>query len=371
MARPVARKLFCQPAAVCYAAAMRFLICSLLCVFAGAAFGAEQRFNFSEFPLGAAPTNFQSVLVGQGRPPAWKILMEDAPSAFSALTPQSANHASRAVVAQTSMDGSDERFPILLLSDEIFRNFKFTTKIKMVDGLTEQMAGVVFRFQNSSNYYVVRASALGKNVRFYKMINGQRSAPIGPAVDVSAGAWHSLTVQCEGNQISIFFDDKLVMPPLGDNSLIEGRIGFITKSDAVSHFADPVVNFTPRLPAAQAMVNAVLEKQVRTLGLQVFIAETNRPGTRIIASKFPEEVGQPGDEAERAAIADGTVSFGRERGVVLVTMPFHDRNGEFIGAMRVKLKAFLGEMESTAITRATMILKLMESYCTTAAELRN
>ena len=350
---------------------MRIIICSLLCALACAAVGAEKRFNFSEYPLGAAPTNFQTVLVGQGRPPEWKILMEDAPSAFSSLTPQAANHASRAVMAQTSMDGSDERFPILLLSDDIFRNFKFTAKIKLVDGLTEQMAGVVFRFQNASNYYVARASALGKNVRFYKLVNGQRSAPIGPAVAVSPGAWHTLAVKCDGNQISIFFDDQPVMPPLGDNSLIEGRVGFITKSDAVSYFTDPLVDFTPRLPAAQAMVNAVLEKQSRTLGLQVFVADTNQPVTRIIASKFPEEIGQPGEEAERAAIAEGTVSFGREKGVVLVTLPFHDRNGEYIGAVRVKLKSFLGEMESTAVTRARNILKLMQNYCTTAAELRN
>ena len=35
------------------------------------------------------------------------------------------------------------------------------------------MAGLAFRFQNASNFYVVRASALGHNLRFYKMVNGQ------------------------------------------------------------------------------------------------------------------------------------------------------------------------------------------------------
>ena len=39
-----------------------------------------------------------------------------------------------------------------------------------------QMAGMVFRFQNASNFYVVRASALGHNVRFYKMVDGVRAA---------------------------------------------------------------------------------------------------------------------------------------------------------------------------------------------------
>jgi hypothetical protein len=81
-----------------------------------------------------------------------------------------------AVLAQTSKDQTDERFPILIYDGEIFQDFKLTTRFKIVGGMAEQMAGVVFRFQNASNFYVVRASALGHNVRFYKWWTA--SAPI-------------------------------------------------------------------------------------------------------------------------------------------------------------------------------------------------
>jgi Fe-S cluster assembly iron-binding protein IscA len=349
---------------------MRIFIWLLGCALVSAVNAAEMRFNFSDFPLGETPTNYQSLLVGGGRPTQWKILMDAVPSAFSPLTGRAENNASRPVVAQTSMDGSDERFPLLLLSGEIFRNFTFTTRFKMVDGLTEQMAGVVFRFQNASNFYVARASALGKNVRFYKVVNGIRSNPIGPNVNLGAGEWHTLAVKCEGNQISISLDDQPIIPTLGDNSFTEGRIGLLTKSDAVSYFADARVDFTPRIAAAQAMVNAVLEKQSRLLGLRVYVAETNSPATHIIASKDPSEIGLPGTEAEEKAIADGAVFFGREKGAVLVTLPFQDRNGEYIGAVRVKMKSYLGETENAAVTRATIIRRVMQNYCSSAEELR-
>ncbi len=349
---------------------MRIFIWLLGCALIGSVHAAEMRFNFSDFPLGAAPTNYQTLLVGGGRPATWKILMDEVPSAFAPLTARAANTASRAVMAQTSMDGSDEHFPILLLSDEIFRSFKFTTRFKMVDGLTEQMAGIVFRFQNASNYYVARASALGKNVRFYKVVNGVRANPIGPTVDIGTGAWHTLAVQCEGNQISIFLDDKPVIPTLGDNTFTEGRLGFVTKSDAVSYFADASVTYTPRIATAQAMVNAIVQQQSRLLGLRVYVAATNSAATHIIGSKDESEIGQPGTEAEEQAIQNGTVFFGREKGAVLVTLPFHDRNGEYIGAVRVKMKSFIGETENAAVTRATLILNLMQNYCTTAEELR-
>jgi hypothetical protein len=50
------------------------------------------------------------------------------------------------------------------------------------------------------------------------------------------------------------------------------------------------------------------------------------------------------------------VFFGREKGVVVMTLPLHDRNGDFIGAVRVRLKSFFGETQDTALSRARMIV---------------
>jgi hypothetical protein len=197
------------------------------------AVGAEIHFNFSDYPAGATPTNFQAVLAGGGQPGAWQIVTAEVPPLLAPLTDKAPVVARHGVLAQTSADPTDERFPMLLLSGEKFRNFKFTTRFKLVSGVTEQMAGVVFRYQNVSNYYVVRVNALDKNVKFYKVVNGQRSDPIGVAVAVAAGDWHFLGVQCEGNQITITYDDQPLMPALGDNTFTEGRLGFRTKTDAV------------------------------------------------------------------------------------------------------------------------------------------
>ena len=54
----------------------------------------------------------------------------------------------------------------------------------------------------------------------------------------------------------------------------------------------------------------------------------------------------------------------------MVTLPYHDRNGETIGAVRVKLKSFLGETQSNAVGRATLILKLLEAAGLSADDLQ-
>src|SRR5208283_3994289 len=106
-----------------------------------------------------------------------------------------------AVVAQTSTDPTDERFPMLIYDGGTFKDFNLTTRFKIAGGSVEQMAGIVFRYQNASNFYVVRASALGKNLRCYRVVDGIRTTPIGPAMGISTNTWHTLTIECAGNRI--------------------------------------------------------------------------------------------------------------------------------------------------------------------------
>jgi hypothetical protein len=348
---------------------MRILI--LLCGLAldWPAAGAELQFNFGELAANGALTNFHAELLGNGGPISWQVLPGEAPSAFAPLSDPAKHVAGGSVLAQTSQDPANERYPMFIFDRDKFRDFRFTTQFKLASGVVEQMAGVVFRFQNTSNYYVVRVSGLGKNIRFYKVVNGQRSDPIGPACELAPGTWHQLSVQCAGTQITVWLDGRPVMPTLGDNTFADGKIGFWTKSDAVSYFANAVVDYTPVVPASQVMLNHVLRQQPRILGLQIYALGANDT-TRVLASNDPSEIGQPGTEAELAAIRDGTLSFGRDHGAVVVAMPLHDRNGEFIAAVRFKLRSFLGETQDNAVGRATRILKLMEGYGLSADDLQ-
>src|ERR1035438_1177724 len=145
------------------------LLCGL--ALAGSVSGAELQFNFGDMVANGSLTNFHAAVLGGGGPAAWKIVQDEVPSALAPLTDRAQNVARRSVLAQTSQDATDERFPMFVYDPENFRDFKFTTRFKIVSGVAEQMAGVVFRFQNTSNFYVVRVSGLGNNIGFYKVIN--------------------------------------------------------------------------------------------------------------------------------------------------------------------------------------------------------
>jgi len=341
-------------------------LCSVIFCFRAA--GDQIQFSFGELSANGSLTNFHAEVLGEGKPSAWKVLPGEAPSAFASLTDPAKNVAGGAALAQLSQDPTDEHFPMYVYDGDRFRNFKFSTQFKLVSGVMEQMAGVVFRFQNTSNFYVVRVSGLGRNIKFYKVVNGDRSNPIGVPCDITPGTWHQLGVQCDGNQITIYLDNKLVMPPLGDNTFSDGKIGFWTKSDAVTYFANASIDYVPIIPPVQVLLDSVMHEEPRILGLQIYTLTTNNT-TRVLASKEPSEKGQPGTDAELAAIRQGTVSFGRKHNADYVTMPLHDRNGDYIAAVRIQLKSFFGETQDNAVNRALLIIKMMQQFGLSAEDL--
>jgi hypothetical protein len=347
---------------------MRFVIFCLWLGLTGPIFGAEIKIDFSDFATGQTPTNFQSALAGSGQPGVWKVIEDEVPSLFPPLTAPAPATTRRSVLAQLSQDPADNRFPLLIYNGETFKDFKLTTRFKIVSGLAEQMAGIVFRFQNTSNFYVVRASALGHNLRFYKMVNGQFVDPFTLGTNIAPAVWHTLTVQCEGIQINCRLDGALAMPLQVPPTFATGKIGFWTMSDAVSYFDDTTIDYKPRVAAAQAVVNSIMTQQPRILTLRIYTLD-GQGGTRIIASNDEKELGQPGTGAEKIAITDGTVSFGKSVGVVAITLPLRDRNGDPMAAVHVRLKSFPGETQDNAVARATLLIRQMQAQASTSEDL--
>ena len=172
------------------------------------AVAAERKFDFSDVRENQAPPGFRSVVTGQGKPGDWRVIMDEVPPLMQPITPGAASVAKKAVLAQLAQDPTDEHFPLLIYEGDIMDDFTLTTRFKTVKGVAEQMAGIAFRIQNATNYYVVRASSLGNNLRFYKVLNGERGPLVGPEVPIPSGVWHELTVECKGNAIRCLLDGK-------------------------------------------------------------------------------------------------------------------------------------------------------------------
>ena len=334
---------------------------------------AERVIDLTTNTLNTPPKGFRSTLAGEGKPGDWRVLLDDlrddAPRDLQPALPNAAPALKRAVIAQVSQDPTDERFPLLILEDEVFGDFTLTTKFKTVSGVAEQMAGIAFRLQDEKNFYVVRASSLGNTFRFYRVANGVRDNPIGPEIPISKGVWHELTVECKGNQIRLRLDGQEPIPALTDNTFSAGKIAFWTKSDSVSYFTDTRIAYTPRESQARELVRATLRRNPRLLGLKLYAGTTTKPELRVVASDDEKDLGTPAGKVENECFTKNMPFAGKDGSRYLVTLPLHDQNGDPVAVVRVVLRSFAGETDNTALSRATPIVRRMENQVSTLKEL--
>ncbi|MBI5315874.1 MAG: DUF1080 domain-containing protein [Nitrospirae bacterium] len=185
----------------------------------------EITLTFDSFETGRVPPGFSTALTGGG-PVSW-VIQED-PTA-----PSGGN-----VLAQTSADQTDYRFPVCVYDKFTAKDVEVSVKFKAVSGTVDQAAGLVARFKDKDNYYVVRANALEDNVRLYKVVGGSRKQLAGANVNVPHGEWHSLTLAIKGRHMEVRFDGTLLLK--ADDRTFEeaGKVGLWTKADSVSYFDD-------------------------------------------------------------------------------------------------------------------------------------
>lgn len=322
----------------------------------------ERTFDFSEWRQTQTLPGFRSSVTGKGKPGDWKIILDDVAPMLPSRSPDPHVQTKQAVLAQLAQDPTDEHFPLLIYEDATFGDFTLTTRLKTVKGVMEQMAGIAFRVQNETNYYVVRVSSLGNTFKFYKVLNGERGPLVGPDTPIPSGVWHDLKIECKGSEIHCTLDGKETIS-VNDkvNELTAGKIGFWTKSDSVSYFTDTKLVYTPFQPPAQALVREMLKRYPRLLGLKVYVPGKDPETTRLVASKDEHEIGQPGSKTEHEVITRGETYYGKEGDAVSVIMPLHDRNGDAMAAVRVVMKSFAGQTEANAIIRAAPIVKEIQS----------
>jgi len=132
------------------------------------------------------------------------------------------------------------KFPAMQLGDDIMTDLKMSARVKPLTGEEDQAAGLIFRAQDSENYYILRANALENNVSFYIYAGGSRSFLKEDSAEVEADVWQTLSVTVAGDTMQAYFNDDLIVE-LTDSTFSTGYVGLWTKADSVTCFDDITV----------------------------------------------------------------------------------------------------------------------------------
>ena len=193
--------------------------------------GANRKVDFSDDAAGQPPKGFEFGHTAKAGAPGKWIVQAEGRNKF---------------LAQVDADDTRARFPVAVVSDLSAADVDVSVRFRPVSGRVDQAAGLVWRFQNEDNYYLVRANALEGNVVLYKVEKGRRTdLPVkgegrtyGKKAQVPSGQWSTLRVVAAGSLFTVYFNGSKLYDVEDQTFTQAGKIGLWTKADSVTQFDD-------------------------------------------------------------------------------------------------------------------------------------
>jgi hypothetical protein len=191
--------------------------------------------RFDDGPPGTVPTGWTVAMTHDGAPPRWEIVHDE-----SAPSPPH-------VLAQVSRDATAGRFPLAIWDSIAMRDGEVSVAFKTVDGTVDQAAGIVWRYQNPNNYYIVRANTLENNVVLYKVENGVRlsiapkglpSRSYGVKHPIPRGQWSVLRITFKDTFFAVSLNGERLFETEDRTFTKAGKTGLWTKADSITYFDD-------------------------------------------------------------------------------------------------------------------------------------
>ena len=191
--------------------------------------------SFAHANPGSLPAGWTVAMTHAGEAPKWEIIRDET----AAHPPM--------VFAQLSRDATAGRFPLAVWDGSMIRNGEASVAFKAVEGNIDRAAGIVWRYQDPNNYYIVRANALENNVVLYKVQAGVRqsiapkglpSRAYGVKHEIPSQRWNTLRVVFNESLFTVYLNGERLFDAEDQTFKEAGKVGLWTKADSVTYFAD-------------------------------------------------------------------------------------------------------------------------------------
>ncbi len=184
--------------------------------------------NFDKLKPGDMPPNWTSTATRPARTPDWEVKRDT-------TAPSRPN-----VFEQLSTAPDDSEFPLAIFDKVICRDGELSVKFKIAaEPRRVKAAGVVWRYQDERNYYLLRFSVDERNIGLFRVQDGRlRAIPGVVPHDLQTGQWYVAKVVYKGSHFRVLFGNRQLFD-VDDNSLIgPGKTGLWTRAGTVASFDD-------------------------------------------------------------------------------------------------------------------------------------
>jgi hypothetical protein len=174
---------------------------------------------------GSGPDGCTPAVSGLGGPAVWEVRVERLLLDGKALV-------------EVSREAVPNRFPLCIADLPVAKNAEVELSFVVHDGRIARAAGIVVRFADPLDFYVVEADALAGSVRLLRIVNGERRQIAGCAVALRTGEKQTLEIKAVDTNFSVSLDGKFLFETHDDGLAAPGRFGIWSRADSLTSFGD-------------------------------------------------------------------------------------------------------------------------------------
>jgi hypothetical protein len=183
-------------------------------------------FNFDHDALGKPPPRFRLAVTGAGSGVHWEVVRDR-------LAPSPPN-----ILVQEGHAKPGENFALALLEDVRLDHGEVAVRFKALSGEEDQAAGIVFRYRDPQNYYVIAADAREDTCALFRFKKGKRKLLDTKEAVITPLTWHELRITFAKGTYTALIDNDLILGGKDTSFTEPGLVGLWTKADAQIAFDD-------------------------------------------------------------------------------------------------------------------------------------
>jgi len=155
------------------------------------------------------------------------------------------------VLAQVSTAGAESEYPLAIYDRTLCLNGEVSVKFKITGGRRAKRAGLVFRYQDPNNYYLLDFSADENRIALYRVqdgvarpipVLGAKPGEIGMQHEIQVNEWYVAKITGQADHLRVSFGNRRLFDAVDDGIMVQGKAGLWTKGATTAEFDDFRIN---------------------------------------------------------------------------------------------------------------------------------
>jgi len=175
--------------------------------------------------VGSGPDGCTPAISGFGGPPVWQVQLERLLLDGKALV-------------EMSREAKPNRLPLCIADRPVAANVEAEVSFVAHDGRVARAVGIVLRFADPQDYYIVEADLLRGRVRLLRILNGEYREIAGRAAALAMDKSQTLGVRVVGASFTVSLNGEVLLEARDSAMKGPGRVGVSSRADSFTSIGD-------------------------------------------------------------------------------------------------------------------------------------